>query len=221
MSKGALPGPYLPTLHFERGAFTTSEHAYTEVMKLSPTGTVGRSEIVERLAASIYKQAEQARDAGQLSDAARHFERIATLASLAPSSPVRAAAQYDAAATLMSLKDWAGATRTLEDFRARYPNNSLQAEVSNKLALAYLENAQWDNAAKELDRLASNSKDNKAASDMVWQAAELYEKAGSRAAAKKSYERFLTLQSQNLPTAIEARFRLANMAREDGVPTRE
>ena len=206
---------------FERGAFPTSEHAYTEVMKLSPTGTVGRSEIVERLAASIYKQAEQARDAGQLSDAARHFERIATLASLAPSSPVRAAAQYDAAATLMSLKDWAGATRTLEDFRARYPNNSLQAEVSNKLALAYLENAQWDNAAKELDRLASNSKDNKAASDMVWQAAELYEKAGSRAAAKKSYERFLTLQSQNLPTAIEARFRLANMAREDGVPTRE
>lgn len=209
---------------FERGAFAESELAFTQTLQLSAAGIAGRNELVERLAASIYKQGEQARDAGQLSDAAKHFQRIATLASLAPlapTSPIRATAQYDAAATLMKLKDWAAATRTLEDFRTRYPNNPLQAEVGNKLALAYLENAQWESAAKELERLAASNKDNQAASDMLWQAAELYEKAGSRAAAKKVYERFLTLQAQNLPAAVEARFRLASIAKEDGNPARE
>jgi TolA-binding protein len=36
--------------------------------------------------------------------------------------------KYDAAAALISLKDWDGATRTLEDFRQRYPNHPLQAK---------------------------------------------------------------------------------------------
>jgi tetratricopeptide (TPR) repeat protein len=209
---------------FERGAFAESELAFTEVLKLTAANVASRNELVERLAATIYKQGEQARNAGQLSEAVRHFERIATLASLstlAPASPIRATAQYDAAATLMSLKDWSAASRTLEDFRSRYPNNALQTEVSNKLAVAYLENAQWENAAKELEHIAVNNKDAKLTSDMLWQAAELYEKAGSRVAAKKTYERFLTLQTQNLVPAIEARFRLANIAKEDGNGARE
>ena len=209
---------------FERGAYAESELAFTEVLKLTAASVAGRNELVERLAATIYKQGEQARNAGQLSEAVRHFDRIANLASLstlAPASPIRATAQYDAAATLMSLKDWSAATRTLEDFRSRYPNNALQMEVSNKLAVAYLENAQWESAAKELEHLAVNNKDTKLTSDMLWQAAELYEKAGSRAAAKKTYERYLTLQTQNLVPAIEARFRLAGIAREDGNAARE
>ncbi len=207
---------------FERSAFAPAELAFAEVLKLTATSAAGRNGLVEQLAAAIYKQGEQARNAGQLSEAVRHFERIA---NVAPASPVRATAQYDAAATLISLKDWPAAARTLEDFRSRYPNNPLQADVSNKLAVVYLENAQWESAAKELERLVASNKDSKGASDMLWQAAELYEKAGSRTAAKKAYERYLTLQTSNinpnLSGAIEARFRLAGIAREDGNPARE
>jgi hypothetical protein len=38
---------------------------YAEVLALTPEKEAGRNELVERLAASIYKQGEQARAAGQ------------------------------------------------------------------------------------------------------------------------------------------------------------
>ena len=75
---------------------------------------------------------------------------------MAPQSTVRAAAQYDASAALIVLKDWDGAIRTLEDFRTRFPNHALQGEVSGKLAVAYLEKGQWASAAGEFERLADD-----------------------------------------------------------------
>ena len=96
------------------------------------------------------RQVEQARAAGNAREAVGHFTRVATLA---PLSPIRATAQFDAAAALIGLKDWDGATRTLEDFRQRYPNHPLQAEVGGKLAVAYVEKGQWTQAAGEYERV--------------------------------------------------------------------
>ena len=207
---------------FERGAFDQAERAYGEVIALTPEKDAGRNDLVERQAASIYKQGEQARAAGQARDAVGHFARVATVA---PQSAVRATAQFDAAAALIGLKDWDGAARTLEDFRQRYPNHPLQGEVSNKLAVAYLEKGNWAQAAGEFERLASTSKDPKVARDALWQAAELYEKGadkgGSRAAATKAYERYLKQYPEPFEPALEARYRLAKLAKADGNATRE
>ena len=203
---------------FERGAFDESEKRYAEVLKLVPAADAARNELVERQAASIYKQGEKARDAGQTRDAVAFFARVGTVA---PQSPVRANAQYDAAAALITLKDWDGAARTLEDFRQRFPNHPLQADVSSKLAVAYIEKGQWAGAAGEFEHLAASSKDPKIARDALWQAAEFYEKAGQRAPAAKAYERYLAQNPQPLEPAVEARFRLAKIAKEDGSPTRE
>ncbi|MDQ2735563.1 MAG: tetratricopeptide repeat protein, partial [Pseudomonadota bacterium] len=98
---------------------------------------------------------------------------------------MRATAQYDAAASLISLKDWDGAIKTLEDFRQRFPTNPLQGEVSKKLAVAYIEKKNWAGAAGEFERLSAANKDPKVARDFLWQAAEYYDKAGSRAPAAK------------------------------------
>ena len=207
---------------FERGAFDQAERAYAEVIALTAEKDAGRNELVERQAAAIYKQGEQARAAGQARDAVGHFARVATVA---PQSAVRATAQFDAAAALIGLKDWDGATRTLEDFRQRYPNHALQDEVSNKLALAYLEKSQWARAAGEFERLAATNKDPKVARDALWQAAELHEKAadkgGSRAPATKAYERYLKLYPEPFEPALEARYRLARIAKADGNTARE
>ena len=203
---------------FERGAFDKSERGYAEVLRLTPDKDAARADLVERQAASIYKQGEQARAAGQSREAVAHFARVG---SVAPQSSVRATAQYDAAATLIALKDWDGATRTLEDFRQRFPNHPLQAEVGGKLAVAYLEKGQWAGAAGELERLAATNKDPKVARDALWQAAEYYEKAGARAPAAKAYERYLTQNPQPLEAAVEARFRLAQLVRLDGSAARE
>ena len=203
---------------FERGAYDRAEHAYGEVIALTPEQGAGRNELVERQAASIYKQGEKARAAGQVRDAVAHFERVA---AVAPQSTVRATAQYDASAALIGLKDWDGAARTLEDFRRRYPNHPLQGEVSGKLAVAYLEKGNWAQAAGEFERLAATSNDPKIARDALWQAAELYEKGKARTPAAKAYERYLRQNPEPLEPAIEARFRLARIAKEDGNAARE
>lgn len=203
---------------FEAGAFDQSEQRYAEVLKLTPEKDAVRNELVERQAASIYKQGEKARDAGQTRDAVAFFARVG---AVAPQSTVRANAQYDAAAALISLKDWDGAARTLEDFRQRFPNHPLQADVSSKLAVAYIEKGAWAGAAGEFERLAATSKDTKIARDAQWQAAEFYEKAAQRAPAAKAYERYLAQNPQPLEPAIEARYRLARIAKDDGNPTRE
>ena len=203
---------------FERGVFDESEKRYAEVLKLVPEKDAARNDLVERQAASIYKQGEKARDAGQARDAVAHFARVG---SVAPQSTVRANAQYDAAAALISLKDWDGASRTLEDFRQRFPNHPLQGEVSGKLAVAFMEKGQWAGAAGEFERLAASSKDPKVSRDALWQAAEFYEKAAQRAPAAKAYERYLAQNPQPLEPAVEARYRLAKIAKDDGNPTRE
>ena len=212
---------------FERGAFADAERGYTQLLALTPerpsVPDASRNEVVERLAASVYKQGEQARAAGKARDAVAHFDRVA---AVAPQSSVRANAQIDAAATLIGLKDWEGATKTLEDFRQRYPNHALAGDVSDKLALAYLERQQWAQAANEFERIAASRSDPKLARSALWQAAELHEKAGDktpaqRAAAAKVYERYLAQFPQPLEPALEARYRLARIAKADGNSGRE
>jgi tetratricopeptide (TPR) repeat protein len=134
---------------------------------------------------------------------------------------VRANAQYDAAAALIGIKDWAGAARQLEDFRQRFPAHPLQREVAGKLAVAYTEQGRWAAAAGEFERLAAAATDSKVARDAQWHAAELYEKGGARAPAAKAYERYVEQHPQPLEPAVEARWRLAQLAKEGGQSARE
>jgi TolA-binding protein len=203
---------------FDAGNFERAERGYLEVLALTPEKDAGRNELVERVAASVYKQGEQARAAGKLRDAVGHFNRVAVVA---PQSAVRATAQFDAAAALIALKDWDLAARTLEDFRTRYPKHPLQAEVGGKLAVAYMEKGQWSLAAGEFERLSQTSGDVKIARTALWQAAELHEKGGARALAAKTYERYLKQYPDPLETNLEARWRLAQIAKKDGNEKRE
>ena len=203
---------------FDSGHFADAEKGYREVIALTPEKDPKRNELVERVAAAVYKQGEQARAAGNLREAVTHFDRVATVA---PNSSIRVNAQYDAAAALIALKDWDAATPALEDFRRRNPNHPLAAEVGPKLALAYMEKGQGAQAAVEFERLASTAKDPKLAQSSLWQAAELYEKAGSRTAAAKAYERYVKQYPESLETGVEVRWRLSRMAKADGDAKRE
>ncbi len=203
---------------FEAARFDRAEQAYGEALALMPAQDAARSEMVERLAASVYKQGEQARAGGQARDAAAHFARVAVVA---PDSAVRATAQYDAAAVLIGLKDWDAAARTLEDFRQRYPQHALAGEVGNKLAVAYLEQQNWPQAAAELERLAATSADPEAARAALWQAAELYDKAHADAPAARVYAEYVKRFPQPLEPAIEARHRQAKFAKAAGDRARE
>jgi tetratricopeptide (TPR) repeat protein len=149
---------------------------------------------------------------------------VAALAALEPGSAVRASAQYDAAAALIGLKDWEAAARALEDFRRQHPGHALQAEVAPQLALAYLELGRSSLAAAEIERVAARSPDPELARAAWWQAAELHQKAADTAAphspllaaAIKAYERYLQQYPEPLEPAVEARWRLAALTRQDG-----
>jgi TolA-binding protein len=205
---------------FDKNTFAVSEKAFGEAIKLTPEKDPARADLVERQAAAIYKQAEQARASGQNREAAATFARVG---AAAPGSAVRANAQYDSAAALISVKDWDGAIRTLEDFRQRFPNHALQPEVTKKLAVAYLEKGSWANAAAELEKIATANaaKDPKVARDALWQAAELYDKANAKPAAAKAYERYFAQYPQPLEPALEARYRVATIAKDSGNTARE
>ena len=83
------------------------------------------------MAATIYKQGEAQQKSGQSRAAVENYLRVA---QLAPDSKIRMAADYDAGAVLIKLKDWSQATRVFEAYRKRYPRNPHQADVTEKLA---------------------------------------------------------------------------------------
>ncbi len=207
---------------FEAKAWADAEKAYGEAITLTADNATGRGELVERLAASVYQQGDAARSAGQTREAVAFFERVA---SVAPNSAVRATAQFDAAASLIGLQDWAGATRLLEDFRRRFPAHPLQGEVDNKLAAAYLAQERWSLAAAELERVAASPRaEPELARAALWQATELHDKAfassgGTQAAAMQAYERYLKRYPQPLEAAVQARYRIAKLSSGPAVLT--
>jgi TolA-binding protein len=203
-------------VEFQQGAFDRSERAYREALALTPKNSSNRAPLTERLAASVYKQGEQARAAGQMRVAADQFLRVG---SVAPDSPIRANAQYDAAASLIALKDWNAAARVLEGFRRDYPKHPLQAEVPGKLAVSYMESGQVLKAAAEYEAIAATGKDVALARGALWQSAELYEKAGQERGEAAAYERYVRQYPRPLEPAIEARYRLAEISRKAGRPT--
>lgn len=201
-----------------------AEQAYGEVLALTPEGAAGREAFVQRQAAAIYRQGELAREQVRLRDAAAHFARVASLPPLAATSTLRASALYDRAATLIALKDWPGAARALEDFRRLHAGHALQAEVPARLALVYLELGRGSAAAAELERVAAATQDGSLARGALWQAAELHQQAARDAApgsaplatAVRTWEHYLQQHPQPLEPAIQARWQLAALARQDG-----
>ncbi len=203
---------------FESGAFDRAEKRYGELIALTPASDKSRAELVERQAASIYKQGEAASKSGKAADAVGHFSRVA---AVAPGSAIHASAQYDAAAALIGLKDWDAAAKTLEDFRQRFPKHALVDDASSKLAVAYLERGRWSEAAGEFERVAATGKDPKLAQEALWQAAELHAKGNNRAASARAYERYLKQYPEPFERAMETRHRLASIAKADGNAKRE
>jgi tetratricopeptide (TPR) repeat protein len=159
---GAQPGigrsAWIVVAHgsFELAEYPQAERAYTQVLAATPEADESRAGFVDNLAASIYKQGEAANQAKDYRAAADHFLRIRTAA---PTSGIRATAEYDAGAALIRLQDWTAAAEVLEAFRNNYPKHEMQLEATKQIAHAYRESGQLSRAAGEYERLASESKD--------------------------------------------------------------
>jgi TolA-binding protein len=194
---------------FDLEDFAAAETAYVQLLGAMPGDDPQRGEITERIASSIYKQGEQARTAGQYEVAVNHFLRVG---QAAPSSPVRATAEYDAGAALIQMGDWQRATTVLEDFRSHFPNHALAADVTAKLAVAYVEAGNSARAASEFERIADGDGPDDVKREALWRSAELYEKTGQSVAAVGAFGRFVERYPRPVAEAVEARQKLVELA---------
>jgi TolA-binding protein len=196
---------------FDRGRYVEAEAAYVRVQGYMAASDKDRSAIEERVAASIYKQAEAKQSAGNATGAVDDFLRVG---ALAPNAAVRANAEFDAASILIRDKQWDRATQVLESFRRSHPNHELAPEVTRSLAVVYLEQGRSMEAAAEFERIAARSEEpaevRRAA---LWQAAELYEKSASPTNAARAFAAYVKQFPAPLDPAMDARQKLADMAK--------
>ena len=201
---------------FELGEFTEAEAAYLGVLRLLPADDPRRGAMRERVAACIYKSAELRRASGQEADAAGELLRVA---QVTPDAAIRATADFDAASLLIGLKDWPRAIEVLERFRRDFPNNSLQEEVTRRLAVAYSETGRSADAAREFRKISSSP--TVAASlqrEALALAAQYYESSGDSRAAGAMLEEYLKRFGDDAEFCMESRQKLVEfaLARHEG-----
>jgi tetratricopeptide (TPR) repeat protein len=194
--------------------YPQSETAYAQVLQLTAPADTSRKQVVEQLAASIYKQGEAARQANDLRAAVGHFLRVG---KAVPDASIRATADYDAAAALITLQDWPAAAQVLESFRASFPANSLNADVDKKLAVVYQKANRPREAAGAYARIAGRTSETpEIRRESAWQAATLYDEAKDSVATAAAYEYYVKTFPRPLERALDARIRLADLYKARG-----
>jgi TolA-binding protein len=203
---------------FDLGNFAGAEQAYLAVLEFYAADAPERPELVERVASSIYKQGELARFELDYAASVEHFLRVWTTT---PSASIVATARYDAAADLMVLEDWPRAINVLEAFRRDYPEHEYAADVTAKLAVAYLSSGNGVLAATEFERIADGDESEEVRKQALWQAATLYREAGQLGSATVALAHYVDRYPRPAPVAVEALQQLADIAgQRDDYPGR-
>ena len=191
--------------------YEQAEHAYGNVLALMPEDDEKRADVIDGLAASIYKQGEQAILLEDYRLAAEHFLRIK---EAAPTSEIRTVAEYDAAAALIKLEDWGMASTVLEDFRVNNPEHELNTEATKQLAHVYREAGDIERSAREHERIAAEATDPDLAREALLTAGDLYDEVSVAAEAIRVYSQYVDAWPRPLDIAMETRTRLAELFKE-------
>jgi len=200
---------------FDLGNFADAETAYYSLRLFTPPDdAVANAEIKERIASSIYKQGELARDSGDLELAVTDFRRLGVAV---PDSDIRETAEYDAAAVLITMMAWGRASVVLEEFRRDYPNSEYADDVTQKLAVTYLGSGNSAQAAGEYERIANapTSTDD-TSREALWKASELYEENGATTDEQRVLNNIIERYPNPISESIEARARLLEIAEQTG-----
>jgi tetratricopeptide (TPR) repeat protein len=193
---------------FEVASYAQAEKAYTQVLAATPEKDESHVAFVDNLAASIYKQGELANEAEDYRAAADHFLRVR---SAAPTSTIRASAEYDAGSALIRLEDWKAAVGVFDGFRTTFPEHELHLEATKQIAFAYRKNGELSRAAGEYERVSTESNDPALRSEALLVAGDLYAESKVRDRALDAYTRYVNEFPKPVETAVETRSKIAEM----------
>lgn len=203
---------------FETQEYAAAEQAYTQVLAMLPSfgnkaGAPSTQQVQERIAASIYQQAQASLGFGDKDTAINQLMRIA---QVTPNTEIAAKAQYDAGVYLMEQERWAQAENIYVGFRKKYSANPLVATLPAKMVLIYQNQNKWQQAADELVVMERTSSDPEVKRQSLYMGAELYEKSGKRAQAIEQYRRYASEYPRPLANNLEAQFKLTELYRASG-----
>lgn len=204
--------------HYDLQAYVAAEAAYREILVLlgpikpAEKPSQERVQVVERIAASMYKIAEQQVVDG---DKPAAVLRLLAINEVAPNSEIAIKGQYDAATYLMELEEWSRAEDVLLRFQSLYSSHPLSANLLPKLALIYQSTGQWQKAASILAKM-SESGDPDVRRQSLFLSAELYEKAGRIGDAINQYRNYANNYVQPFDIATEARAKLVELYGKTG-----
>ena len=205
---------------YELKQYSDAEAAYVNLLALVPeTDEKNRrlhTETVDNLAAAIYKQGEQANDDEDYETAVNHFLRVG---HLAPESTIRANAEFDGASALIKLEKWEMAATVLNGFRDNFPGNSLQPEVTKKIAYVYMQSGRLTLAASEYERIETESEDDDTRREALLLAADLYIKEGRKQKALEAYRRCVKFFPDPVEENLETRNHIAEILKEQNRQT--
>ena len=216
--------------HFAMNAFYDAEQGYRELLVTLAPEDDRRQGLSDRLAASLYKQAENILVTAKLDTASLQSQNITNRNQLSalqlstlkqgvgllqkvvsdtPSSEFRLAAQYDSAVYFSLLENWSQAIEMFIDFRQRYPEHVLSQGIDDQLFYAYQQTQNWPKAAAILMAKYEAAPNTETGRMALFQAAEYYENAGDRANSLNNYRTYAHQYPAPLSEANEARFTLS------------
>lgn len=197
--------------YFELQDYANAEINYQQTRLYEKPGSKAEKQLIESIAASIYKQAEQAVAARQMDDAITHFQRVK---KVTPSASIVVTADYDAATYLLREKRWQEAVVALRQFQQDYPKHSFNEDIPGKLITAFEGMEDWVSAAGELRQIWKTDDDAEKQRQALFLAAQYYEKAGATDQALDSYRSYAHAYPQPFDLALETRYKLSEMYRQ-------
>ena len=194
--------------NFDTLEFAQAEKAYLTLQPLLKDDKE-KQQIRRRLAESVFKQAEQARDAGDVEQALKHYQRVG---SVVPNAHILAEADFDAAQLLMEMERWPQAISALQRFRRDHTQHPLMDTIDDKLVLAFEQSKDWRRAALVLERIFEREGKSDLGRDALWRAATLQERAEQPERAMQAYQRYIETFPKPHEAAMEARLKLTQIA---------
>ncbi|MGI9307755.1 MAG: tetratricopeptide repeat protein [Gammaproteobacteria bacterium] len=199
---------------FDLQRYARAEKAYIKLRIYAARGEEVPSDLDERIAASVYRQAEQAQGENDSAAAIAHYLRVA---QVAPGTSIHPNATYDAAALLLQTEQWNEGAEVLRQFRTQFPQHKFNDDVTQKLAVAYMQAGRRGAAAVEFERVAAlDSVEPGLRREALWQAAELYQQNEAFAQSSAAFARYVDEFPKPFSEAFEARYQLAEMASAQG-----
>lgn len=205
---------------FDLGQFASSEAAYWQALELhsewgQTPGSPSAEELRERIAASIYQQAEATLAMGNTE---LGIEQLLRIHRELPDTNIASTALFDAGHAAQTAGDWATAEALLDQFANTYPSHSLAGRIPAKMLVIYEAQGKWVLAAGLLSNRARAvaESDTEMARQALLTAAEYYDKANDWEQARDHYREYAHTYTDPFGDRLEVEKRLSELYAEVG-----